>query len=207
MRDRPFASVKAIFGWLLTPLFFILLAQPAPARDKGWVPLKDNNAASLNIPLQKELGKQAGKRQKKFSLENKSPVPSKSRAHTVYANQPPVTEKEVNAFIELLPRFRVWASKNGEEAHPIVGTNGEPDFLYSPAAAKWVATNNFDPQRFFCVMGRLAAGLVIVEEGNDYKGTRPADMPSVAPQELSLVRRHLGELLTVGGSAQPLRSE
>lgn len=125
-------------------------------------------------------------------------------AANVYAGQPAVTEKEVLAFAEILPRFRAWARDGHEEAHPVV-RGGKADFLYSPRAAEWVTGQGWQPARFFCVMGRLAAALVIVEEGNDMRGTRPADMPSVTPEELALVRRHLGILLTAGGDAPPIR--
>lgn len=125
-------------------------------------------------------------------------------APNVYAGQPAVTEKEVLAFAEILPRFRAWAREGHEEAHPVV-RGGKADFLYSPRAAEWVTGQGWQPARFFCVMGRLAAALVIVEEGNDMRGTRPADMPSVTPEELTLVRRHLGILLTAGGDAPPIR--
>ncbi len=192
---------------LVYTLFFsalLIWTDSSLARDKGWVPLKDNNASSLNIPF-KSVVPDKGKTRRASTKEN-SPVPV-SRSNTVYANQPPVTEKEVSSFIEILPRFRIWARKNGEEAHPVVSINGQPDFLYSDNAAKWIASQNFDPPRFFCIMGRLAAGLVIVEEGNDYKGTRPADMPPVDPQEVRLVRKHLGELLAVSGPPGPIRSE
>ncbi|MDE5879781.1 MAG: hypothetical protein K2G99_07165 [Desulfovibrio sp.] len=115
-----------------------------------------------------------------------------------------VTEKELLAFAELLPRFRAWARDGHEEAHPVVRA-GKADFLYSPRAAEWVTAQGWQPARFFCVMGRLAAALVIVEEGNDMHGTRPADMPSVSNEELELTRRHLGTLLTAGGDAPPIR--
>lgn len=121
----------------------------------------------------------------------------------VYAGQPAVTEKELLAFTEILPRFRAWARAGGEEAHPVV-RGGKADFLYSPKAAEWVTSQGWQPARFFCVMGRLAAALVIVEEGNDM-GSRPADMPSVSNEELALARRHLGTLLTAGGDAPPIR--
>ena len=124
-------------------------------------------------------------------------------AANVYAGQPAVTEKELLAFAEVLPRFRAWARDGHEEAHPVVRA-GKADFLYSPQAAEWVTAQGWQPARFFCVMGRLAAALVIVEEGNDM-GTRPADMPSVSPEELALTRRHLGILLTAGGDAPPIR--
>ena len=67
-----------------------------------------------------------------------------------------------------------------------------------------MAAKGWQPARFFCVMGRLAAALVIVEEGNDM-GSRPADMPSVSNEELALTRRHIGTLLTAGGDAPPIR--
>ena len=121
----------------------------------------------------------------------------------VYAGQPAVTEKELLAFAELLPQFRAWAREAREEAHPVV-RNGKADFLYSPSAAEWVTAKGWQPARFFCVMGRLAAALVIVEEGNDM-GSRPADMPSVSDEELALTRRHQGLLLTAGGDAPPIR--
>ncbi len=186
----------------------ILLSFPSStqAREAGWVPLKDNNAANMRIPYTSRPLKATQKERQKKQQSLRELSDSSVKKLTVYANQPPVTEKELAPFMELLPRFRIWASKNGEEAHPIVSDNGEPDFLYSANAAQWVSSQNFEPSRFFCIMGRLAAGLVIVEEGNDYKGTRPADMPAVDPQEIALVRRHLGELLSAGGPPKPLLS-
>lgn len=124
----------------------------------------------------------------------------KAAGDTVYDNQPPVTDKELMSFLEILPRFRAWAGENKEEARPLL-RNGKADFLYSPKAAEWVRAQGWDPVRFFCVMGRMAASLVIVAEGNDMKGTRPTDMPSVTEAELALARRHLGEMLKAGGDA------
>ena len=121
----------------------------------------------------------------------------------VYAGQPAVTEKELLAFANLLPQFRAWARTAHEEAHPVM-RDGKADFLYSPNAAEWVTAKGWQPARFFCVMGRLAAALVIVEEGNDM-GSRPADMPTVTNEELDLTRRHIGTLLTAGGDAPPIR--
>ena len=88
------------------------------------------------------------------------------------------------------------AHSQKEDAHPTL-RNGQADFLFSPRAGDWVKEHGWDAPRFFCVMGKMAAALVIVEEGNDMQGTRPADMPPVAPQELSLARKHLGSLLKV----------
>ena len=122
---------------------------------------------------------------------------------TIYDNQPPVTDKELVGFLEILPRFRAWAKENKEEAHPVL-RNGKADFLYSPQAAEWVRAQGWDPVRFFCVMGRMAAALVIVEEGNDMSGTRPRDMPGVTEEELALARRHLGTMLKADGNAPPI---
>lgn len=188
---------------------FCLVAFIAPniaGKEKGWVPLED--ARNLSVPVKREQIKKS----RREKAQKAAPATGKTKAdarpgQTVYDNQPPVTEKEISSFVELLPRFRKWARQNGEDAHPVVGTDGKPDFQYSQKAALWVEQHNFTARRFFCIMGRLAAGMVIVEEGNDYKGTRPADMPAVAPQELGLVRKHLGELLTAGGPAQPIRAE
>lgn len=106
-------------------------------------------------------------------------------------------------FLEILPRFRAWAKENKEEAHPVL-RNGKADFLYSPQAAAWVESQGWNPLRFFSVMGRMAAALVIVEEGNDMSGTRPRDMPGVTEEELALARRHLGIMLKAGSDAPPI---
>lgn len=200
MRKNKFA-ISAIF-WGLTTFFagaFVFLpASGTVAREAGWVPVD---------PPEKIKARNALSAPKKPAKKTRvdSPVVSRAPNATVYDNQPPVTEKEVTAFVELLPLFRAWARKNGEQAHPVLNGEGKPDFTYSPEAARWVEEREFNAPRFFCVMGKMAAGLVIVEEGNDFKGTRPADMPPVSPQELELVRRRLGELLNAGGPAQPIR--
>jgi len=124
-------------------------------------------------------------------------------ASSVYDKQPPVTEKELLGFLELLPQFRAWAKANNEEAHPIL-RNGKADFLYSPNAAAWVQAHNWSPVRFFCVMGRMAAALSIVEEGNDMTGARSKDMPEVSEGELALARRNLGSMLKAGGDVPPI---
>lgn len=121
----------------------------------------------------------------------------------VYDKQPPVTDKELLDFLDLLPQFRSWAKSNNEEAHPIL-RNGKADFLYSPSAAAWVQEHKWNPVRFFCVMGRMAAALSIVEEGNDMTGARSKDMPAVSEGELALARRHLGTMLKAGGDAPPI---
>lgn len=128
---------------------------------------------------------------------------AKERAQaSVYDNQPPVTDKELQQFLDILPQFRAWAKSGHEEAHPVL-RNGKADFLYSPQAARWVQTHRWDPVRFFCVMGRMAAALAIVEEGNDVH-VRAKDMPVVSEEELALARRHLGSILKAGGDVPPL---
>ena len=100
---------------------------------------------------------------------------------TVYDGQGPVEEKELLRFLDVLPQFRNWARENRIEAHPV---------------ARWVEAKGWDARRFFCVMGRMAAALVIVEEGNDLQ-VRPKDMPVVDKAEVELARKHLGSLLKV----------
>ncbi len=124
------------------------------------------------------------------------------QAATVYDRQPPVTDKELLSFLDILPHFRAWAKAGNEEAHPVL-RNGKADFMYSPKAAAWVQEQGWNPVRFFCVMGRMAAALAIVEEGNDMTGVRSSDMPEVTEGELALVRRHLGTMLKVSGDAPP----
>ncbi|GFH63269.1 MAG: conserved hypothetical protein [Candidatus Desulfovibrio kirbyi] len=128
----------------------------------------------------------------KTRSSGKQPQPA---SMTVYEKQPLVTEKELTAFLEILPQFRMWTKDNGEHAGPVVSPKGKPNFLYSQQAAAWVKIRGWEPVRFFCVMGRMAAALEIIEEGNDMRGARPPDMPAVAEKELQLVRRHLGSLL------------
>lgn len=123
----------------------------------------------------------------------------------VYEGEAPTSAKELDSFLELLPRFRTWARENGEQAHPAL-KNGKADFVYSRKAASWVRENGWQPKRFFCVMGRMAAAMVIVEEGNDMGAARPADMPALAQSELDLARKNLGSLLRAGGDAPVSKS-
>lgn len=137
------------------------------------------------------------------AAKKKAEQPAPSPSVNVYEKQPPVTDKELLDFLELLPQFRAWAKGNNEEAHPIL-RNGKADFLYSSSAAAWVQAHNWNPVRFFCVMGRMAAALSIVEEGNDMTGARSKDMPEVSEGELALARRHLGTMLKAGGDVPPI---
>ncbi|MDE5833435.1 MAG: serine/threonine protein phosphatase [Desulfovibrio sp.] len=185
----------------LASLFCLLclLCPPASARarEAGWAPIEKPADIARKHGLKKTKGAPA-----KNAVARKA-VPAEEK--TVYDNQPPVTEGEINAFVAILPSFRAWARKNGETAHPMLSESGKPDFLYSGAAARWVREHKFEPSRFFCIMGRMAAAMVIVEEGNDFKGTRPVDMPPVAQEELGLVRKHMGSLRRAGGPAQPIK--
>lgn len=118
----------------------------------------------------------------------------------VYEGEAPTKAKELDSFLELLPRFRAWARENGEQVHPAL-KNGKADFVYSRKAAAWVREHGWQPKRFFCVMGRMAAAMVMVEEGNDMGAARPADMPNITQGELDLARKNLGSLLRAGGDA------
>lgn len=131
--------------------------------------------------------------------------PAPAQAKTVYEKQEPITDKELVSFMEILPHFRAWAASSGEEAHPTVTKAGKPDFVYSNKAAEWVKARDWDPVRFFSVMGRAAAALAIVEEGNDMVTKKPTDMPKVTESELDLVRRHLASLLRAGNDAPPIK--
>ena len=139
----------------------------------------------------------------KKKAEQPAAASTASGTVNVYEKQPPVTDKELLDFLDLLPQFRSWAKSNNEEAHPIL-RNGKADFLYSPSAAAWVQEHKWNPVRFFCVMGRMAAALAIVEEGNDMTGVRSKDMPEVTESELALARRHLGTMLKVSTDVPPI---
>lgn len=118
----------------------------------------------------------------------------------VYEGEAPTSAQELDSFLGVLPRFRAWARENGEQVHPAL-KNGKADFVYSRKAAAWVREHGWQPKRFFCVMGRMAAAMVIVEEGNDLGATRPSDMPNITQSELDLARKNLGSLLRAGGDA------
>ncbi len=126
-----------------------------------------------------------------------------ANAKTVYDDQPPMSEKELLSFIELLPRFRAWAASNREEAAPGI-TDGKADFTYSDKAAAWIKSRGWEADHFFSVMGRAAAALFIVAEGNGVNSSKPTDMPSVTQSELELVRKNLAALLRAGSDAPPI---
>lgn len=158
----------------------------------------------INLPRESVKASKVQSRKQVKKARPISTAPVSSGLGTVYSGQPPVTDAEVSRFVQLLPNFRTWAKQNGEEAHPILSREGMPDFLYSPKAAAWVESQGFNAARFFCVMGKMAAALVIMEEGNDFKGTRPADMPEVSPTEIELAHKRMRDLVVAGGAPQPL---
>lgn len=202
---------NAMFAFVMAGAICLAICSSAPGREAGWVPLETGKdisgqklpaASPSKRPTQKASLPKAGEKVKKaIKPADLEPLPE---GVSVYDGQPSVSEAELYEFLELLPKFRRWARSRGEEAHPTLNGKGQPDFTYSRDAASWVADNGFVPARFFCVMGRMAAALVIVEEGNDHVGTRPADMPKVDARELSLARKHLGELLSAGGPPEPI---
>ena len=116
-----------------------------------------------------------------------------------FYDQPPFDNAELTRFIDDFPRFRDWTKRTpdlGDAPHPAVDANGLPGFAYSPAAAAEVERMGWKPERFFCIMGRSAAALADIEEGDALAGAnRPADMPQVTGAETELVRRQLSSLL------------
>ena len=112
--------------------------------------------------------------------------------------QAPYTEKELIRFIESLPHFLAWARAHKIKAYPVVNTAGKPDFAYTPEAATKAQELHWEARRFFCLFGRTAAALYIVEEGTDLMNALPPDMPTVTDAEILLVRKHLASLLRAG---------
>lgn len=123
-------------------------------------------------------------------------------AETLYS-QPPFSEKELNQFIADLPRFRAWIKTNKEKAHPIVNEKGEPDFLYSENAAGYIKAAGWKTERFFCIMGRAAAAVAIIQQGDAITKAPPVEMPNVSDDELDVVRRNLPGLLKAVNPTPP----
>lgn len=113
-----------------------------------------------------------------------------------FYEQPPMTEAELVKFIDDLPAYLAWARAHKEKAHPALSDEGRADFVYSAKAAAKVESMGWDAKRFFCVMGRTAAGMDL--QGKKHGNERPVMMPPVTPKELNLVRRHMEELEAVG---------
>jgi len=126
-------------------------------------------------------------------------------AADVYA-QNPFTEKELVRFIESMPLFLAWARASKAKAHPAVNAAGKPDFAYTPEAAAKAQELGWEPRRFFCLLGKAAAALYLVEEGTDRMQSLqalPPDMPVVTETEMALVRKHLASLLRAGAGGPP----
>jgi hypothetical protein len=123
-------------------------------------------------------------------------LPCVVRAAGFY-DQPPMTETELRQFIVDLPVFRTWVHTNGELTHPGLDDEGRPGFVYSPKAAARVEALGWKPERFFCLMGRIAAAMAILELGEPGLD-RPVDMPYVSAAEARLVRRHFDALVRAG---------
>lgn len=113
-----------------------------------------------------------------------------------FYDQPPFTEKELNDVIARFPAFRTWTISQNEKVHPEVDNSGRPSFTYSPRVADYLKEQGTTAERFLCILGRAAAALAIIEEGDAVSGAnRPTDMPPVTANELEFVRRNLPELL------------
>lgn len=109
--------------------------------------------------------------------------------------QPPFDKAELLRLIADLPRFRAWAKADGQKIHPTVTVEGKAGFFYSPRAAAQAESLGWNAERFFCVMGRAAAAVAVIEQGTDIMVNQPPDMPRVTPEELRLVRENLSDLL------------
>ena len=164
---------------------FLCLAPDAyAARQESAGQAQPATSGGGKARLDKGSRKKTEAPQKRQAAQEKRP--------SVYDKQPVITDKELDRFLEILPQFRDWCRKNNENPRPVV-RDDRADFAYSKQAADWVSARAWRPERFFCVMGRLATALVIVEEGNDMARSR--DMPDVPNEDIELARRHLGTIL------------
>ncbi len=132
------------------------------------------------------------------------PKAALAAGQSVYDGQGDMTEEELLRFTRHLPEFRAYMSTSGETAHPTI-RNGRPDFTWSEGAAQWARGRGWEPARFFVVMGRTAAAIVLIAEGEAVR-KKYRDMPEVSEQDRRLVTKHLGEVLKAGadpGNRQP----
>jgi hypothetical protein len=153
-------------------------------------------AAQSSAQKQNALKSAATGRQ---AAQNTPAAPPREAVPTqdVYA-QSAFTEKELVRFMESMPRFLAWMRAGTAKAHPVTNAAGKPDFAYTPDAAAKTQELGWDPRRFFCLLGRTAAALYLVEEGTDLIQALPPDMPTVTDAEVALVRKHLASLLRAG---------
>ena len=181
-RPSPTLSPARIPRFLRAGVLFFCLLVPALALAAGT-----------------SVGHNASTRRSAAKIEARPPAVKTGQS--IY-EQPPFTEKELTDFMEVLPRFLLWARGN-KAAYPIINEVGKPDFFHTPAAAAKIQEFGRDPKRFFCLLGRTAAALYLVEEGSDLTGDLPEDMPPVTREELALVRKHLTSLLRAGAEGPP----
>lgn len=135
----------------------------------------------------------------KNAARHKPPAAERLPAQDVYA-QAPYTEKELVRFIESMPHFLAWARTHKGQARPrpVVNAAGKPDFSYTPEAAAKAQELGWEARRFFCLLGRTAAAVYLVEESTDAMQSLPPDMPPLTEAEMALARKHLASLLRAG---------
>lgn len=123
-------------------------------------------------------------------------VQSVHAAEAGFYAQPPMSEAELARFIDSFPAFKAWSRKTGDRPAPSLDASGNPAFTWSEGAAAKARELGWQPERFFFVLGKAAACLAVIENGEDYSAkARPPDMPSVSKEEVAAVQRHLVSLL------------
>jgi len=187
MRDIPSAR-KRLFLLACIPVALVLCLLP-DAR-----PLAAAQSSGQKQNTQKHA---AADKRKLAPAAPAAEVQGIQPAPDVYT-QAPYTEKELVSFIESMPHFLAWVRENKAKVHPVVNAAGKPDFTYPPEAAAKATELGWEPRRFFCLLGRTAAALYLVEEGTDLAAALPPDMPTVTGAEMALVRKHLASLLRAG---------
>ena len=179
-----------------------LLPGAEPLHGAQSAPEKQNTAQKQSSRKQTAAHKQTTQKAPAAAAPGaQTPVPMSD----VYA-QEPFTEKELVRFIESMPLFLDWARSSKAKAHPAVNAAGKPDFVYTPEAAAKAEELGWVAKRFFCLLGKAAAALFLVEEGTDRMQplqAMPPDMPAVTEAEMALVRKHLASLLRAGAGGPP----
>lgn len=112
-------------------------------------------------------------------------------------DQPPFSEKELQRFIADFPGFRAWCKAQRIQPRPLVDASGKADLAYTPETGTYLKNGGWEPERFLCLFGRVAAGVAMIQNERSDADPKPLDMPGVSNDELDLVRRHLPELLAL----------
>ncbi|WP_300848181.1 hypothetical protein [uncultured Bilophila sp.] len=112
-------------------------------------------------------------------------------------DQPPFNEKELQRFIADFPDFRAWCKAQRIQPRPLVDASGKADLAYTPETGAYLEGEGWEPERFLCLFGRVAAGVAMIRNERNDTDPKPLDMPGVSDDELDLVRRHLPELLAL----------